>query len=261
MCSQKSIPRQIDHNRIRGAEIVGGKNCPKGKSANCPYCGVTAFFRLSQPNSPNESQLSAQFGSCPDCGKNVDFVFVFEKQEVESKNIDLVAAYLLSDGSRTISVPKFPKSVPTGIVKAVERSILVYNAGVYSSTATEGRRALEGLFKSIKQTTGNKSLAQLIENVSKDKASLAEPLIKLSHAVREGGNLGAHFDENEDADAETARLIVELIVYLINYFFDLPEHIDKLERRVKKPAMDAVEKPNPNAVPSIEVKHLTVSEL
>jgi hypothetical protein len=87
-----------------------------------------------------------------------------------------------------------------------------------------------------KHLSGNqdnkKKLYQLIEDM-KSSPELAAPIFKLSHAVREGGNLGAHFDLDREPDEETARHIVELVVYLMGFFFLLPEKISELEKRVK----------------------------
>lgn len=72
------------------------------------------------------------------------------------------------------------------------------------------------------------SLAKLIEAVSKE-ANLAGPLEALSHAIRNGGNLGAHFDMEKEPDEHVARQIVELVDYLISYLYVLPRRIQALE--------------------------------
>ena len=65
---------------------------------------------------------------------------------------------------------------------------------------------------------------------------LAAPLKSLSHAIRDGGNLGAHFDEEREPTEELARQMVELLDYLIAYLYVLPGQIAGLEQSLSKDA-------------------------
>ncbi|MBI4752157.1 MAG: hypothetical protein HY774_27025 [Acidobacteria bacterium] len=63
---------------------------------------------------------------------------------------------------------------------------------------------------------------------------LAKPLKTLTDLLRQGGNLGAHFDENQEVDEQTALATLELIEYLLEYIFTLPELINTLEQRINQ---------------------------
>jgi hypothetical protein len=63
---------------------------------------------------------------------------------------------------------------------------------------------------------------------------LAAPLKALSHAIRDGGNLGAHFDAEREPDLAVARQMVQLLAYLITYLYVLPRQIKELEERLGK---------------------------
>lgn len=98
------------------------------------------------------------------------------------------------------------------------------------------RRTLEGIFKYlVAQERRNAPLARLIEHVKEDK-DLAAPLTSLSHAIRDGGNLGAHFDMEKEPNETLARQMVELLDYLISYLYVLPEEIKKLEQSLGRNA-------------------------
>ena len=103
------------------------------------------------------------------------------------------------------------------------------NSSNFAATTVCARRTLEGIFKYlVPEKEQKKPLAQLIEHV-KSNNDLAAPLQSLSHAIRDGGNLGAHFDMEKEPDAVIARQMVEFLEYLISYLYVLPKEINALE--------------------------------
>ncbi|MCF6430535.1 DUF4145 domain-containing protein, partial [Leisingera sp. MMG026] len=76
-----------------------------------------------------------------------------------------------------------------------------------------------------------KNLFSLIEEVLASEEATS-PLKDLSHAIRKGGNLGAHFDELIEPNKETARLVLELLEYLVAYFFSLPSKIEDMSKQI-----------------------------
>jgi hypothetical protein len=79
------------------------------------------------------------------------------------------------------------------------------------------------------------NLARLIE-LAKEQTDLAAPLTSLSHAIRSGGNLGAHFDMEKEPNEGLALQMVELLEYLIRYLYVLPKEIKKLEQNLERGA-------------------------
>lgn len=125
--------------------------------------------------------------------------------------------------------PEEYDDVPLQLRRALIATIECYNAGIYTAATVAGRRTLEGIFKYlVNEDKRNQSLARLIETVKAEK-DLSEPLSALSHAIRSGGNLGAHFDMEHEPDENVARQIVELLSYLISYLYVLPAKINQLE--------------------------------
>ncbi|WP_157058655.1 DUF4145 domain-containing protein, partial [Pseudomonas meliae] len=89
---------------------------------------------------------------------------------------------------------------------------------------------LEGIFKyRVDSSDRTKNLYQLIDLV-KNSNDLAAPLETLSHAIRSGGNLGAHFDDENEPTEAMAGKMVELLDYLISYLYVLPSKITDLEK-------------------------------
>ena len=105
-----------------------------------------------------------------------------------------------------------------------------------TATAVCCRRTLEGLFKYLLNTPNSqKPLAKLIEDAPA-QLDLAKPLTNLSHAIRTGGNLGAHFSLDKEPSKEMAKSMVELLDYIISYLYVLPEEIEKLDKTLAEDA-------------------------
>ncbi len=81
-------------------------------------------------------------------------------------------------------------------------------------------------------------IAKLAETKS---ANLARPLITLSNTLREGGNIGAPFDLTRTTDRPTAKAMLDLLDYLIEYIYALPEMIEELNRQVQQLDQEANE--------------------
>jgi hypothetical protein len=129
-------------------------------------------------------------------------------------------------------------AIPDALKNAWSACIQAYNSGLYSPAAVAGRRTLEGIFKYlVPEERRNLPLAKLIE-AAREQTDLTAPLTALSHAVRSGGNLGAHFDLEREPTEGVARQIVELVSYLISYLYVLPAQIELLES-----ALNSAEEP------------------
>jgi len=130
--------------------------------------------------------------------------------------------------------PEFALDIPEPLQNAFVSTIDAFNSRNYAATAVCARRTLEGIFKYlVEEDKRGAPLAKLIEQVKTSK-DLAAPLTSLSHAIRDGGNLGAHFDMEKEPDETLARHMVELLDYLISYLYVLPEEIKKLEHSLGK---------------------------
>jgi hypothetical protein len=135
--------------------------------------------------------------------------------------------------------PDFAPDIPEPLQRSFVSTIDAFNSRNYAATAVCARRTLEGIFKYlVSEDKRNASLARLIEHV-RTETDLAAPLTSLSHAIRDGGNLGAHFDMEKEPNELLARQMVELLDYLISYLYVLPNEIGKLEQSLGKGTLGA----------------------
>lgn len=71
-----------------------------------------------------------------------------------------------------------------------------------------------------------------------NNVDLSEPLMTLANGVREGGNLGSHFDLEKEPDRETAEVMLELIEYFLEYVYTLPRMIEALNQKLEALGQD-----------------------
>ena len=77
-----------------------------------------------------------------------------------------------------------------------------------------------------------------------EPVDLAKPLITLAHAIRQVGNLGAHFDLRKEPDRDTVKAQLELIEYLLEYVYTLPGMIETVNHKVDALGEEEPDEPN-----------------
>jgi len=183
---------------VRKWQTIQGMESPASISAVCPNCGEKGNFTLAEHNFDSVRSVVAATARCPGCNSRVHFWHIRSGRDTKDKKGRAGAVYMYPPTQNHYRIPTFASNVPDPLQKALVSTIEALNAKNYVATAVCGRRTLEGIFKFLVSEDQRKAnLARLIEIAKKD-IDLAAPLTALSHAIREGGNLGAHFDiENE----------------------------------------------------------------
>lgn len=203
-------------------------------SAFCPHCGDKVVFALSNHVDDRARLATAATASCPSCSKNVQFWSVRHKTAPAGEDNNPAGVFMYPPAKLHFPIPNLGPDIPEQLHRSFLSAVEAFNSKNYAATAVCGRRTLEGIFKYLlPKEQQNANLARLIA-AAKDHVDLAEPLTKLSHAIRDGGNLGAHFDAEREPDQKLARQMVELLSYLISYLYVLPNEIKKLEESLGK---------------------------
>jgi hypothetical protein len=169
-------------------------------------------------------KLIALTATCPACAGQSSIFCLYEDRSHPQK------IFVHPPGGERRQPREFADTVPEALKRAYASTVQSLGDGNYVATAVGSRRTLEGIFK-YALPAGQKfqGLANAIKTVTETK-DLTAPLRMLSHAIRQGGNLGAHFDEEREPTAEQAQQMVDLLEYLIDYLYTLPENISRLER-------------------------------
>lgn len=226
----------VPSNSIRAWTSVGAAKNPSGISTVCPHCGERGVFTLSNAHDDIHRLAIASSAKCPGCNKLVRFWAVRAERSPKSDEKNPEAVYMYPPAKNHYPAPEFHSDIPQALQNAFVSTIDAYNSRNYAATAVCARRTLEGIFKYlVPEGKRNASLMRLIEHVKSD-TDLAAPLTSLSHAIRDGGNLGAHFDMEKEPDQVLAKHMVELLDYLISYLYVLPKEIKNLEESLGKNA-------------------------
>lgn len=227
----------LELKAVPGWTEQGRKWVPRSVDARCPHCGRTVTFTPENWHNARACNTLLSPAVCPGCNKKVSFFVVDPgpSNDKSKQGCKCLAMFPAPNGPRA-EVPGIDL-VPERIKKAYRETLAVFNSGVWSATATLCRRTLEGV---IGELLGDEEedapLAARLKKLAETKrAELAEPIITLSHSLREGGNLGAHFDKETDPDPDMATAMLDLIEYLIQYVYALPGMIRTLDQKLGPP--------------------------
>ena len=206
-----------------------GHVVPNSCSVECPACGVTAIFATPNLAIRSGDTTAGWAAKCPGRLEFLSFAAFYESG-VTPGNRATPYLIIYSSKDSCIHQPKdFGEEVPERIRVAFVSAVRSYNAKNYEASIVMSRRVLEGIFKLRPNAPIGKDLSALIKDAGQG-SEVGEILVRLSNAIREGGNLAAHFDLRKDPDQQKAEYIVALVEYLIEYFYVLPTHLNSLEK-------------------------------
>lgn len=211
----------IQEESIKYWGTTNGHKHPSSISTFCPYCDERVTFSLGNALVDTHRKSVSSSSQCPACSETSHF------WTLSLSDHQKVFMFPICGDSHAIIFSE--DDLPAQLRRAYESTVSSFNSKNYIATATSCRRTLEGVFKFLlpKEKRGL-GLAAAIDEF-KDSEDLIKPLNQLSHAIRETGNLGAHFDLNQEPDREMAKGMIDLLEYLIEYLYLLPKKIEKLE--------------------------------
>lgn len=207
---------------------------PGSVSIVCPHCGEKGTLTLGNPSHDTQRNTWASSGPCPTCSTSVHFWTINPKKVTDRQGQDPDALFMYPPQKAYHESMTFTENIPAALQRSFISTVDAFNAKNYTATAVCCGRTLEGIFKYlVPEDKRGLTLARLIEE-AKTTVDLTKPLTNLSHAIREGRNLGAHFDMAKEPDPAMAKQMVELLEYLLEYLYVLPKQIDDLEEILGK---------------------------
>jgi hypothetical protein len=213
---------RIADDQIRRSGTYNGLKLAASISEFCPHCGERGIFSIENYLTDAQRKTISGTARCPACNEALYFWSINSRTGVQTfMHPSPVLHQKIAQASE----------IPEPIVRNYNSCVDAFNSGNYVATAVLCRRTLEALFKLLLADEDKKiSLAKAIIKVSEQR-DLSLPLRHLSNAVRAGGNLGAHFDEQLEPTPEIARSMVELLEYIIDYIHVLPSKIEALNSK------------------------------
>jgi Domain of unknown function (DUF4145) len=226
---------QVDSTEIMAWGTTSAGNTswsyPLAISATCPHCSRHYGFSLeNRVTEHNLSQGVPVKTLCPGCREPVTFFLVNPgpdqgtawSGELFMHPSPRVRSKLALTGTSGIS---------DRLAKDYSSAVDCYNGGMWRAAAQEARIVLEGVVKNLTEQGENATLAARLRSLTKSY-DLARPILDVADALREGGNLASHFNEDRDIDQETAEQMLELLDAFVEYLLLLPAHVSSLRARL-----------------------------
>lgn len=208
-------------------------NSPSALSTVCPHCGERVTFSIGRQSVDNARGTVSGSSACPNCQAKVHFWAVHKSQTSAGQP---EAIYMYPPVQRFFQASSLSAEVPEPLKRSFVSTVDAFNSRNFVATSVCCRRTLEGIIKYLLPEDKRKGNLLKLIDLAATTLDLAAPLRSLSHAIRDGGNLGAHFDEEKEPTEELARQMVELLDYLIAYLYVLPGQISELESSLGKEA-------------------------
>lgn len=119
-------------------------------------------------------------------------------------------------------------SIPTEIADAYREGVRAMWAKAPRAAAVMFRRTLEAIVKTsgsdAAKAAAGKNLATGL-SVMADEGALDRSLAEWAKEVRLGGNLGGHFDVNDDVTPEEADNLARLLREILRYLYEMPARV------------------------------------
>lgn len=205
---------------VEWVQRADGGLYPRSIDTNCPRCGRMVNLLAHEVSYDGERQTTSATLRCPRCRQG-SFVWIVEHDSM----------YIHPTPQLDRQPIEGYEALPERLQRAYKATLDVYNANVWTATANSCRRTLEGIVSEL-QPDAKGPLAQQLRELA-DNVDLAEPLVTLSQAVKEGGNLGSHFDLEKEPDREISEAMLELVEYFLEYVYTLPREIEDLNQKLE----------------------------
>src|SRR5438046_1756949 len=119
--------------------------------------------------------------------------------------------------------------LPEDLAQDYAAAVQNYDAEIWAGCLALSRRALERtvrhLLTELKEPI-NQPLAPSLRLLG-EKYPFNKPFMDLAENLKEGGNIGAHPDRLVEPSAELATVMLNVLEYLLEYFFLIPNMIEE----------------------------------
>jgi len=218
---------KLSDNSVAQWGKTAGMKLPHAVDTICPFCGRSVTFALNAWHQAHPVKAMYMKSRCSGCGKSANFQWV---ESPDEKALYIWPPPKLIRGP--INGLEVAASFPDRLKREYGYVLNTYNVRQWPAAAVLCRRVLEGLCKAVlPEDCYNLTLAQQLKALP-DHVDLKGPILKLADGIRQGGNIGAHFDIEREPDQETIEMMLDLLDYIIEYLFILPGRIDKLHDKL-----------------------------
>lgn len=216
--------------KTKNASKQGNKWTLPVLGTTCPHCGNGAWFEFDPPLTSADAHGEPRPVTCP-CGGAIWF-YVIATPQRDSAGWLFIDPPAPTSAEHRHEVTEALSTLSPALGEAYDEAVGALLAGLPSAAVTEARRTLDGLVRLLLESAGEEIpdqpvLTHLLARLP-EKIDLGRPLQESALAIRDGGNLGAHFDMRATASPELAQEAVKLVEALVDYLLLLPERVSRL---------------------------------
>ena len=211
-----------------------------GAPALCLHCGKLTMLRIRTEYvySVNEedyggtndmNRIKWNLLQCPECLEPTLIqtnLVTKRKYRGDTWNTTMEAIRALYPFERQL-----PDSLPESIGKLYAEAIRVKLLSP-SSCAVLVRRTLEAVCQ--QENVSGRTLAQRLERLA-DTGKIPQTLVDIALHLKQLGNLGAHFDVNDDVSVEDVSIILDFVELFLDYLYVAPAKIQAVKYRLNNP--------------------------
>ena len=210
----------------------------------CFHCGnqtvgtiLFQYERVDEEDSRREffkknTSLKWFLMKCENCGKPT-FLQSIQIQEAKGSQAYYGTGSLKTTSQRSdvlypgskVPLTQLPKQVEGKYMEALRVSVISPSA-----CAVQVRKTLEAICQH--ENAQGKVLADKLKNLA-EIGRIPEPLVNVAIHLRQLGNLGAHFDEDE-VTKDDVQIILDFVELLLEYLYVAPAKIEAMQKRLNK---------------------------
>ncbi|MGX4583080.1 DUF4145 domain-containing protein [Paenibacillus chitinolyticus] len=219
----------VTYHNGREAGIIA----PKSVDKECGFCSRLVNFHLDWYSYNKKVMFTTS--RCSGCQQESRFYLVeFEKEDDDAYVGELYISPPTFEARTIIEGIEVTDRFSKSMLRAYKSAINVYNFGEWAATVVLCRRLLEGITKSLlPESEQSKPLNKQLELLA-SHVELQKPLLTLAHAIRVGGNFGAHFDLEREPDEILSKYAIDMLDYIIEYLYVLPRRIEELHSHIEE---------------------------
>lgn len=233
---------RVNDDAIHSYSNINGWNVPDAADIVCSNCRSRGTFRLDNWIWDHEVRGKPKRTTCPKCREQTVFIWLDAPQAGTNGTGRL---YVDAEQPERQPLPGLDlvseSEFSGGLRRAYMSALNVLNIGEPEAGAAAIRRVLEGIVKHLVPTEKqSEPLARLIAKLS-DAVDFNQPFSALATAIKDGGNLAAHFDEEQATTSmDDAFSMLRLLELVIDYVFVMPKRVEKFRASLTDRHTDSV---------------------
>lgn len=208
---------------------------PSSATLTCPQCFTIGAFTLTGHTNLAEGHVFCT-GHCPACPAKIAMWII--GPEPARSGARKVLGIKCWPAPATQRAPAFDlKFLSESIKSEYLDSLRSFNAQHWKQTVVMCRRTLEAVvIGMLGSTKPGVPLAHRLQEL-KGQVDLKKPIEQMAGVVKDGGNLGAHFQLEREATQQIAEATLTMLEAFLEYLYVIPKQVTEAQAMIDPPTI------------------------